>query len=113
MFRGTVVVLAAFALLSPAVAAAAPDELSTTDRLDDTPLRRRRARAPTRSAPRTAATRRRGFHTRGEMGGFWTPPIKLLDGLWFGVDGPWLAGRREFTSGCGLRADDACRRRPA
>jgi hypothetical protein len=24
-----------------------------------------------------------GFHTRGEMGGFWTPPIKLLDGLWF------------------------------
>src|SRR2546425_8835823 len=21
-----------------------------------------------------------GFHTRGEMGGIWTPPIKLLDG---------------------------------
>ncbi len=22
-----------------------------------------------------------GFHTRGEMGGIWTPPIKLLDGI--------------------------------
>ena len=31
-----------------------------------------------------------GFHTRGEMGGIWSPPIKLLDGLWFGVDGQWL-----------------------
>ena len=26
-----------------------------------------------------------GWHIRGEMGGFWTPPIKLLDGLWFGA----------------------------
>src|SRR4051794_30461609 len=24
-----------------------------------------------------------GWHIRGEMGGFWTPPIKLLDGVWF------------------------------
>ncbi len=29
-----------------------------------------------------------GFHTRGEMGGFWTPPIKLLDGIWFKAGGP-------------------------
>jgi hypothetical protein len=28
-----------------------------------------------------------GWHIRGEMSRFWTPPIKLLDGLWFGVDG--------------------------
>jgi hypothetical protein len=28
-----------------------------------------------------------GFHTRGEMGGVWAPPVKLLDGLWFGVEG--------------------------
>jgi len=27
-----------------------------------------------------------GWHIRGELGGFWTPPIKLLDGLWFAVD---------------------------
>ena len=29
-----------------------------------------------------------GFHTRGEMGGFWTPPIKLLDGIWFKAAAP-------------------------
>ena len=30
------------------------------------------------------------------MGGFWTPPIKLLDGVWFRLDDQWLgdAGRR-------------------
>ena len=41
-----------------------------------------------------------GFHTRGEMGGFWTPPIKLLDGLWFKVGGH-LAGRRRATPAAG------------
>lgn len=45
-----------------------------------------------------------GWHTRGEMGGFWTPPIKLLDGIWFAVEGAWLGGKVEaerFTSGWG------------
>jgi hypothetical protein len=42
-----------------------------------------------------------GFHTRGEMGGIWSPPIKLLDGLWFGVDGQWLPAANSFTSGYG------------
>jgi hypothetical protein len=42
-----------------------------------------------------------GWHIRGEMGGFWSPPIKLLDGLWFAVDGQWLSGTR-FTSGPGF-----------
>ncbi len=41
-----------------------------------------------------------GFHTRGEMGGFWSMPIKLLDGVWFGVDGSWLTGSK-YTSGFG------------
>src|SRR2546423_1262656 len=41
-----------------------------------------------------------GWHIRGEMGGFWTPPIKLLDGLWFGVDGQWLKATT-YTSGQG------------
>src|SRR5258707_14142331 len=27
-----------------------------------------------------------GFHTRGEMGGMWTPPIKALDGIRFDVN---------------------------
>jgi hypothetical protein len=31
-----------------------------------------------------------GWHIRGEMAGFWTPPVKLLDGMWFAVDDKWL-----------------------
>src|SRR4051794_26550506 len=31
-----------------------------------------------------------GFHTRGEMGGFWTPSLKLLDGVWFGIGDEWI-----------------------
>lgn len=42
-----------------------------------------------------------GWHIRGEMGGFWSAPIKLLDGLWFAVDGQWLSATR-FTSGPGF-----------
>ncbi|WP_203927537.1 hypothetical protein [Virgisporangium ochraceum] len=41
-----------------------------------------------------------GWHIRGEMGGFWTPPVKLLDGIWFAVDGQWLTATR-FTNGAG------------
>lgn len=46
-----------------------------------------------------------GFHTRGEMGGFWSMPIKLLDGVWFGVDGSWLSARR-YSSGWGYTRMD-------
>ena len=42
-----------------------------------------------------------GFHTRGEMGGIWTPPIKLLDGIWFGINGQWIGPATSFTSGYG------------
>ncbi|MCW2948230.1 MAG: hypothetical protein JWR24_4947 [Actinoallomurus sp.] len=45
-----------------------------------------------------------GWHTLGEMGGFWTPPLKLLDGVWFGLDGAWLgkqAPAQRFTAGHG------------
>jgi hypothetical protein len=42
-----------------------------------------------------------GFHTRGEMGGMWTPPIKLLDGIWFGINGKWIGPATSFTSGVG------------
>src|SRR5580692_8712482 len=42
-----------------------------------------------------------GFHTRGEMGGIWTAPIKLLDGIWFGVNGQWIGPATTFTSGFG------------
>src|SRR5262249_26374762 len=45
-----------------------------------------------------------GWHIRGEMGGFWTPPVKLLDGMWFAVDNSWLGtdiGTARYTSGWG------------
>jgi hypothetical protein len=46
-----------------------------------------------------------GFHTRGEMGGMWSMPIKLLDGLWFGVNGSWLHAQR-YTNGWGYARMD-------
>ena len=42
-----------------------------------------------------------GFHTRGEMGGIWSPPMKLLDGIWFGIDDQWIRPAERFTSGYG------------
>src|SRR5205085_11907034 len=36
----------------------------------------------------------------------WTPPIKLLDGLWFSVDGTWLPPAQRFTSGYGYTLMD-------
>lgn len=45
-----------------------------------------------------------GWHITGEMGGLWTPPLKLLDGLWFAVDGAWLgkgAAAERYTAGHG------------
>ena len=47
-----------------------------------------------------------GFHTRGEMGGFWLPNVKLLDGMWFGINGDWIGPATRTTSGWGyVRAD--------
>src|SRR5512144_1828875 len=68
----------------PARAAAPPDgtaigpTVSVTDRLDE----RRFVAAGARAYELGSAAGRypaMGFHTRGEMGGIWTPPIKLLD----------------------------------
>src|SRR5690242_15793226 len=50
-----------------------------------------------------------GWHIRGEMGGFWTQPIKVLDGLWFGLDGKWLGKdttAAKYTSGHGYSRID-------
>jgi len=35
-----------------------------------------------------------GWHIRGEMGGLWAPPSKLLDGYWFTLDGRPLPAAR-------------------
>lgn len=47
-----------------------------------------------------------GWHIRGEMGGLWAPPVKLLDGIWFAVDGSWLgadAPAARYTTGWGYQ----------
>ncbi|MFC9689930.1 glycogen debranching protein [Kribbella sp. NPDC056951] len=85
-----------------------PNELSETTRLAD---RRSlvvgdRAYAMGDESGLYPAT---GWHIRGEMGGFWTQPIKLLDGLWFGLDGKWLGKdvtAAKYTSGHGYSRID-------
>ena len=47
-----------------------------------------------------------GWHTTGEMGGIWTPPIKLLDGVWFGLDNQWIGPATKFNSGWGYTRFD-------
>jgi hypothetical protein len=92
---GFFITLVLLSLAIPAAAQNVPDSptLSTTDRLDD----RRFVTTGTRAyevgteAGRYPAM---GFHTRGEMGGVWSPPIKLLDGLWFGVGNEWIGQRK-------------------
>jgi hypothetical protein len=87
------------ALLAAAPAAAAPS-LSTDDRLDD---RRYAAVGDRAYIVGTEAGRfpAMGFHTRGEMGGIWAQPIKLLDGIWFSIDGQPVGHATRFTSGYG------------
>jgi hypothetical protein len=47
-----------------------------------------------------------GWHITGEMGGIWTPPLKLLDGVWFGLDDQWVGPATKFTSGWGYTRYD-------
>src|ERR671910_3420290 len=42
-----------------------------------------------------------GWHIRGEMGGVWAHPIKLLDGYWFALDDQWVPPASRFTTGAG------------
>jgi hypothetical protein len=99
MSRVVLAIVAALALVAPSVAAAA-DELSVTTRLGD---RRFVVAGPRAYETGTQAGRypAMGFHTRGEMGGVWSPPLKLLDGIWFGIDGAWIGPATRFTSGWG------------
>ncbi len=47
-----------------------------------------------------------GWHITGEMGGIWTPPMKMLDGVWFGLDGHWVGPATRFSSGWGYTTYD-------
>jgi hypothetical protein len=40
------------------------------------------------------------------MGGYWLPNLKLLDGMWFNINGDWIGKATKTTSGWGyVRAD--------
>src|SRR5690349_9989589 len=89
----------ALAVLSTTAAQAA-DEASTSDRLQD----RREVAAGTWAYSVGFADGgfyANGWHITGEMGGIWAPPLKLADGLWFGVDDQWAGQATRFTSGHG------------
>jgi hypothetical protein len=99
LIRARLLIATALFLLTAAPATAAPG-LSTTDRLGD----RRFVTAGSRAYELGAEDARypaSGWHIRGEMGGFWTPPMKMLDGLWFGIDDKWIGPATRFTSGYG------------
>jgi len=88
------------ALLTAGTAWAATQELSTSSRLTD----RREVAAGTRAYAIGFEDGRfyaNGWHITGEMGGVWTPPLKLVDGVWFGLDGQWVGPATTFTSGWG------------
>src|SRR5436305_2103106 len=95
----------AAALIGAGAAQAATKQLSVTTRLQD----RREVAAGQRSYAIGFEDGRlyaNGWHISGEMGGVWTPPLKLLDGIWFGVDGQWLGQATKFTSGWGYTQFD-------
>jgi hypothetical protein len=87
------------------VAQAAPPELSISDRLKD----RRYAAAGERARIIGFEDGRfyaNGWHIAGEMGGIWSEPIKLVDGVWFGIDDEWVGPATEFRSGWGYAEFD-------
>jgi len=80
-------------------------ELSVTSRLQD----RREVAAGTRAYAIGFEDGRfyaNGWHITGEMGGVWTPPLKLVDGVWFGLDGQWVGPASKFSSGYGYSRFD-------
>ena len=94
------VILAAVLAMLPAGVAQAANEVSTSDRLKD----RREVAAGTRAYSIGFQDGRfyaHGWHIMGEMGGIWAPPLKLADGVWFGVDDAWVGPATRFTSGRG------------
>ena len=105
--RSARVLAAGFAavLVCASGAQAATPELSTNSRLQD----RREVAAGQRSYVEGFQDGRfyaNGWHSTGEMGGVWAPPLKLVDGVWFGVDDQWVGQATKFSSGWGYTRYD-------
>ena len=95
----------AVVLVSASGAQAATPELSTSNRLQD----RREVAAGQRSYVEGFQDGRfyaNGWHSTGEMGGVWAPPLKLVDGVWFGIGGDWVGPATKFSSGWGYTRFD-------
>jgi hypothetical protein len=92
-------------LMGCACAQAGAAELSVSNRLQD----RREVASGQRSYAEgfeNGSFYANGWHTTGEMGGVWAPPMKLLDGVWFGINGSWIGPATRFTSGWGYTRYD-------
>ena len=104
MRRFLVLGLVAAVVGGPAAAQAAP-ELGISDRLQD-----RRYIASSERAYVVGFEDGRfyanGWHITGEMGGVWTPPLKLVDGVWFGGDDQWIGPATRVRSGWGYTEMD-------
>jgi hypothetical protein len=103
--RRVVPLLLATALLAGPAAASAAPELSTTDQLKT----RRYVAAGDRAYVMGFEDGRfyaQGWHVTGEMGGIWSQPLKLVDGVWFGIGDQWLPPATRFTSGWGYTRMD-------
>jgi hypothetical protein len=88
------------ALAALAAGTAQGAELSVTQRLQD----RREVAAGTRAQVLGFEDGRfyaNGWHITGEMGGIVTPPLKLLDSVYFRVSDRWVGPATRFTSGWG------------
>ena len=97
--RAAVAGITLAALAAGPVQAATP-ELAASQRLMD----RREVAAGTRAQVLGFQDGRfyaNGWHITGEMGGIVTPPLKLLDSVYFGVNGQWAGPASTFKSGWG------------
>src|SRR3954453_19913066 len=97
--RGIAAGIVLAVLIGSGVAVAAP-ELSTSDQLKT----RRYVSAGDRAYVmgfEDGGFYAQGWHITGEMGGVWSQPLKLVDGVWFGIDGNWPPPASRFTSGWG------------
>ncbi|HEY8372630.1 MAG TPA: hypothetical protein VIL00_07800 [Pseudonocardiaceae bacterium] len=120
MSRRGVVALAVAGLLTAGVVPALAEPVTTSDGLPRSPELTETERLADRRAVVTGDRfysvssadglfPAMGWHITGEMGGYWAQPVKLLDGMWFAVNGKWLGAQvpaRSFTSGWGYTRVD-------
>jgi hypothetical protein len=106
--RFIVPLLAGAALAAAPAGALAASELSISDRLEQ----RRYVAAGERAYVMGFQDGRfyaQGWHIHGEMGGVWTQPLKLIDGLWFSTRAALRSAVSRSGTRCrGARATSSC-----